>query len=112
MTCGTAMDSLTTAELAAALGVGRAPSPLARVDDERVRQLAAQFDPGRFAPVAWDDPLFWNVEASSEERSQLFAVGNAVNFRFWRVADGVVVREHGPIDGQEFSGGMYMWRSL
>jgi len=60
----------------------------------------------------WDDPRFWNSEAPRTARCQYLAVGNAINFRFWRLEDGVVVPSSGRIDGEEFRGAMYMWRRL
>jgi hypothetical protein len=56
--------------------------------------------------------MFWNVEASNEERSQYFVIGNAINFRFWDLRDRQVVPAAGTIDGQRHRGAMYMWRCL
>jgi hypothetical protein len=65
-----------------------------------------------FKPAAWDDSLFWNVESPAEERSQYFAVGNAINFRFWQLVNGEIVPAVGTIDGTRLRGSMYMWRCL
>ena len=87
-----------------------------RVADDRVALIAqhlvkaASSQP--FEPARWDDDLFWNVEADAQERSQYFAVGNAINFRFWRLDAGSVVPATGLIEGQRFRGAMYMWRCL
>ena len=36
---------------------------------------------GETSTVAkWDDPLFWNIEASPAERCQFLAIGNAIKF--------------------------------
>lgn len=64
------------------------------------------------APVAWDDPLFWNVEDSAALRCQYLAVGNAMNFRFWDLVDGHVVAAAGEIAGETYRGSMYLWRRL
>ena len=38
------------------------------------RTLRARYRDERLAPVHWDDPAFWNVEARPEERCQYLAV--------------------------------------
>jgi hypothetical protein len=63
-------------------------------------------------PATWDDPLFWNVDASRADRCQFLAIGNAINFRFWTLADGQVIASAGPVDGESFRGAMYLWRRL
>jgi hypothetical protein len=63
-------------------------------------------------PAAWDDPRFWNVEAPRADRCQFLAVGNAINFRFWTLADGQVVPAEGDVEGDRLRGSMYMWRRL
>ena len=65
-----------------------------------------------FQRAAWDDALFWNVGAGRAERSQFFAIGNAINFRFWNLVGGEAVPATGTIEGQAFRGAMYMWRCL
>jgi hypothetical protein len=60
----------------------------------------------------WDDPTFWNVEASRSERCQFLAVGNAINFRFWDLLDGEVVAQSGFVEGEWLRGALYMWRRL
>jgi hypothetical protein len=52
------------------------------------------------------------VDRSEVERSQFFAIGNAINFRYWDKVGGQVVRAKGVKRGQEFAGAMYMWRCL
>lgn len=105
-----------TAEVATALALDSSPSAFVKLDDDRVGLVAAEFEARAasqpFERAAWDDPLFWNVEADGRERSQFFAVGNAINFRFWRLEDGRVVPSAGTIDGEPFRGAMYMWRCL
>lgn len=110
------VNGLTTAELAAALDVRTPTSDLAQVNHEQLERVAhflsGQPDFRRYEPAAWDDPLFWNIEASDADRSQYLAVGNAINFRFWDVKAGEVVPSSGTISGKHFRGAMYMWRSL
>jgi hypothetical protein len=109
-------DGLTTAELAVALGVASAADDTAHVNLkqlDRVAHLLAS-DPRLrvHEPARWDDARFWNVEAEAAERSQYFAIGNAINFRFWERRDGAIVPASGVIGGDSFRGAMYMWRSL
>lgn len=112
----TRSQGLTTLEVASELGIDRTASALVQVDDERVDRVADllghRLDLGAQAPFRWDDPTFWNTEGTAAERSQFFAVGNAINFRFWELVGSDVVRAKGSIEGQEFHGAMYMWRSL
>jgi hypothetical protein len=108
--------ALTTAEVALALGVDASPSRWASVHEEQVarlaRHIADRAASQEFKRATWDNGLFWNVEADAPQRSQYFAVGNAVNFRFWRLDGRSVVPAGGVIDGQPFRGAMYMWRCL
>jgi Potential Queuosine, Q, salvage protein family len=64
------------------------------------------------SPETWSDPHFFNVEASRQERCQFFAIGNAINFRFWMMNDGRVNPSVGSIGGAHFRGALYMWRRL
>jgi hypothetical protein len=110
----TATGARTTAEVAAALAIDNSPSPLAWLDEERVALVAAQIAvraaSQQFERAAWDNRLFWNADARA--RSQYFAIGNAINFRFWRLEDRHIVSSVGQIEGEVFRGSMYMWRSL
>lgn len=115
----TARDSsraLTTAEVAHALDIDVSPSQFASLEDDQIslvsRHIADRAATQAFKRATWDDPLFWNGEADVRERSQYFAVGNAVNFRFWRLDRGRVAPAGGVIEGQPFRGAMYMWRCL
>ena len=74
--------------------------------------LRDRFRDGVPVPARWDDPLFWNVEASPEDRCQYLAVGNAINFRFWTSTNDQLVPSTGTIEGENFRGSMYMWRRL
>ena len=92
------------------------PNRFAQVDDERValvaRHVAGRVATQTFERATWDDRLFWNADADAWQRSQYFAVGNAINFRFWRLDEGRVVPAAGLIEGERFRGSMYMWRCL
>ncbi|MEU8303413.1 queuosine salvage family protein [Actinomadura sp. NPDC048955] len=62
--------------------------------------------------MKWDNPLFWNVDASKAERCQFIAIGNAMNFRFWTLKNGEMVPAVGSIEGESYRGSMYLWRRL
>jgi Potential Queuosine, Q, salvage protein family len=109
-------SGLTSVDVARELAIDRSESRLARVDHDKLHRVAEHLvsrpDFVEFAPAAWDDPLFWNAGQQAEARSQLFAIGNSINFRFWQLAEGRMVPAVGLIEGQHFRGAMYMWRSL
>jgi hypothetical protein len=91
--------------------------PRVTLDGDRVRALATTLRRGasesEYQPLLWDDDRFWLTIASPEERSQFMAVGNALNFRFWELADGDgVSAAGGRLDGEYLVGSMYMWRRL
>ncbi|MHA1832838.1 MAG: queuosine salvage family protein, partial [Candidatus Baldrarchaeia archaeon] len=67
-----------------------------------------------YEPYSWDNPLFWlENENGKREVSQYFAVGNAINFRYWwKERNGRIVSCKGIKGGIEASGALYMWRSL
>jgi hypothetical protein len=105
-----------TADVARALGLDRSASELVRINRDRVelmaRHILASPEFTTFSRTTWDDRLFWNVEDPAADRSQLFAVGNAINFRYWCLDGHRAVRASGTIDGRDYRGAMYMWRSL
>jgi hypothetical protein len=107
---------LSTSEVAQALGIDRATSAAAEIDPAQVmrvaRHLSSHAEFLSFAPARWDDPLFWDSTDSVEDRSQMFAIGNAINFRFWQLDGTAVTRASGTIEGHAYGGAMYMWRSL
>ena len=92
------------------------PAATAAIGSEQVAAVAAvlrrRFGGSTPQPATWDNPLFWNVDASRADRCQFLAVGNAINFRFWTLADGQVLASAGPVDGESFRGAMYLWRRL
>src|SRR4051812_9261797 len=96
-------SALNTTDVFRALGIPTGTSPVASMDGTRVTLLAEQLlieaESRPFRRAAWDDALFWNVEAGRAERSQFFAIGNAINFRFWKLVGGEVVPATGTIEG-------------
>lgn len=97
---------LTTMESKNAMAVNKAQ--VARI----AAILRTRFQGATPEQVKWDNPIFWNVEASRARRCQFLAIGNAINFRFWSLANGDVIPSTGVIDGTEYRGSMYMWRRL
>jgi hypothetical protein len=112
----TAKGGLNTSEVARTLGIDRSASALVAIDRSQLNRMAQHLgsrpDFLEFVPATWDDPLFWNPAYSVADRSQFFAIGNAINFRFWRIVDGRVTPATGTIEGTNYRGAMYMWRSL
>jgi hypothetical protein len=97
------------------LGVKAYSGEYARIDVNAISRVAASLcaRETRYQPSRWDEPLFWNAEGTDFERAQFYALGNAINFRFWELGDdGAISRTHGLIDGQDQAGAMYMWRAL
>jgi hypothetical protein len=86
------------------------------IDDSAVAALAKHIksrpDFSELARSKWDDPRFWNVGDTPARRSQYFTIGNAINFRFWKLIDGESHPASGSIHGERFVGSMYLWRSL
>jgi hypothetical protein len=89
---------------------------VAALDQDRIarvaRHIADRAASQTFERATWDSRLFWNAEADVRQRSQYFAVGNAINFRFWRLDHGRLTPAAGQIEGEHFRGAMYMWRCL
>jgi hypothetical protein len=115
LTSSTAIG-LTTRELADALASEQDSFEAAYVDHERVAIMADHLRRGpnfaAYKPARWDDERFWLVDGSAEARSQYFAIGNAINFRFWSATEAGMAPAVGAIDGQHLRGSMYMWRGL
>ena len=109
-------NSLTTGEVAVALEIDRSPSELVTVDirqlDRIVVQIRGRPEFNNFSRATWDDDHFWNARDTAPRRSQFYALGNAINFRFWDRNDDEMRPSRGVIDGQEYRGAMYMWRAL
>lgn len=109
-------EPIASERLAEQLGIGLRPSDLVSVDYQALSRMARHVfgrpDLTSRRPSKWDDPTYWLVEGTPRERSQYFAVGTAINFRFWRVRSRHVVTVGGILDGRKFTGAMYMWRCL
>ena len=107
---------LATSELAQELRIDRSTSALVEIDAGALREIADHIrqreDFCNYERYRWDDPRFWYPEGTLAERSQYFAVGNAINFRFWHLVEGKVIPVGGVLDGQPLTGAMYMWRCL
>ncbi len=112
----TTSGRLTTSQVAGALGVDRFSGSLVAIDPEALTTMVDHIsnDPFflNYHRSTWGDAHFWNSEALALERSQYFAIGNAVNFRFWRLEQGRVIPAVGIIKGEKLRGAMYMWRRL
>jgi Queuosine salvage protein len=101
--------------IARTLGVDLSPSELVSIDRIHLQEMASlvvRTAQDRASSATWCDPLFWLPDAGSRDRSQYFAIGNAINFRFWRLARHRMRPVAGVRNGTVFSGAMYMWRSL
>lgn len=105
---------LNTAALAAALGLEERPSLAGHIDWGQVSRISDQLSRQAvdFQRAAWDDGYFWNVDDNAALRSQFFAIGNSINFRFWSLKGGRMRPAAGKLDGFEHQGAMYMWRAL
>lgn len=88
----------------------------ARVSEAGVAGLASalQIAVGSADSVVetWSDDRFWLTSASAAERCQYLAVGNAINFRFWRPTEAGIEVSGGLLDGEFLLGSLYMWRRL
>jgi hypothetical protein len=91
--------------------------PRVRIQPEAVTALSQVLAKSAEAqgPVAsaWNDPKFWPTNEDRSVRSQLLTIGNALNFRFWRLTStGVLESLGGRLEGKYFTGSMYMWRRI
>ena len=112
----THLHGRTAPELAADMGIDRSSGAAATLDPSRIADIATQIglrpEFFSFDPATWDDPHYWNSEASRQQRSQYFAIGNSINFRFWFLRENAVMPCVGTIGGEQLRGAMYMWRCL
>jgi hypothetical protein len=86
-----------------------------QINPERVKAVAdllASLELAEIVPATWSDPLMWNTEANRQDRCQLLAIGNAINFRFWRSDGGDIIPSVGLVNGVRYRGAFYMWRRL
>jgi hypothetical protein len=98
-------------------GITLVAHPRVRIDTKSVADLgvalSAKIGTQTPTPYGWDDPKFWPTDADPMIRSQLLAVGNAINFRFWRQSPmGELKSLGGRLEGEYFTGSMYMWRRI
>jgi hypothetical protein len=67
----------------------------------------------KYKPYDWSDYNYWIPNEEGEEAvSQFFAVGNAVNFRYWDIVNNEFTYCAGQRDNLQASGSKYMWRCL
>jgi len=76
--------------------------------------LSKKVDPKIYKPFDWRDDKYWlNDFEGPSKVSQFFAVGNALNFRFWSINEkGEYIYCQGKKGGSFERGALYMWRSL
>ena len=102
--------------LARELDLDLAGSALVAIDSLALRRLAtmlrSELEHDGVRRFGWNDDTYWLVDAAPAVRSQYLAVGNAINFRFWTLHDGLLRPTLGKRGGKELQGSMYMWRSL
>ena len=108
--------ALSTGEVSSALGVDRSPSALVGIDRSQLERIGLQIQTrpefNEYSRATWDDDHFWNAHDPLPKRSQYYAIGNAINFRFWALDGGQMVPSKGTLDGKEYRGAMFMWRAL
>lgn len=107
---------LSTLQLAKTLNISFEPSKLAKLDHHKLAQVCSHLltrdEFKTYSREKWNDPLYWNIDDSAKNRSQYFAIGNAINFRYWDIKEGKVVPSTGIKREREFRGALYMWRCL
>jgi len=82
---------------------------------DKICELTSKEDAYKFyKPYSWDDPHYWlENDKGMKDVSQYFTVGNAINFRYWWIAENSRINQcHGMKGGMDVGGAMYMWRSL
>jgi hypothetical protein len=103
-------------EVAQALNIDFSPSRFASLDIQKINSLCQRIksrnDFTEYRRETWSNPLFYNSRDTNPNRSQFFAIGNAINFRYWRLAPEGIILLRGKKGGKEFGGAEYMWRCL
>lgn len=93
-----------------------APAPGYRVNSFAIERLAHAVRSYGSSQESfdWSDPTYWPPKSVDPAQvSQYFAVGNAVNFRYWQKGSGGRLNfEEGVKGGLPCSGSRYMWRCL
>jgi len=109
-------SNLSASDIARVLRIDFSASEMAILNkrklDDLCKLIAGNPHFRQFRRETWSDPLYWNADDSRENRSQYFAIGNAINFRYWNKIDGVVKPIKGIKRGIECQGALYMWRCL
>lgn len=111
-----ARASIMVSDVARQLGIYSGPSQWGTLDDgvieDFVGHITGTLRLNQSTPAEWNDDTFWPRGIGNELRSQYFAVGNAINFRFWALHNGKIEPTGGYLRGEYFRGSSYMWRSL
>ncbi len=64
-------------------------------------------------PYNWIDNRFWlDPSDGNEINSQFFTIGNAINFKYWKILNSEVIHPEGLKNGVKCKGAYYMWRCL
>ena len=76
--------------------------------------LFEKIDPEICKPFDWRNDKYWPSDAEDPSKvSQFFAIGNAINFRYWFINEkGEYTYCQGKKGGSLEKGAKYMWRSL
>lgn len=76
--------------------------------------LSKKLNPKSYRPFDWRNDKYWLDDAEDPLKvSQFFAIGNAINFRYWSINEaGKYVHCQGKKGGSSERGARYMWRSL
>jgi hypothetical protein len=90
---------------------------LVKIDETKTRQLAEFVKTNdifrEYKPYDWSDYDYWLPNSEGEkEVSQFFALGNAINFRYWNLENGTFTYWNGKKRGIPVRGARFMWRSL
>jgi len=107
---------ISTPEVAQALRIDFSSSDFANLDSKKIdsicQHIKSRIDFTEYQREVWDNPLFYNSRDTKPNRSQFFAIGNAINFRYWKLGPEGIISLKGKKGGKEFGGAEYMWRSL
>lgn len=97
-------------------GINLTLGPFASVDEKTLSKLANWIG-NKFSStipsVDWRNSDLWPEDDNGQENvSQFFTLGNAINFRYWDLNNGVFTYCEGSKGGKQYRGALYMWRCL
>jgi len=82
-------------------------------EKEIVKYMISKKEFEDYKPYDWSDYNFWIPNGEGKDVvSQFFALGNAINFRYWEMKNGKFVYCESKKDGIEARGAKYMWRCI